>query len=228
MRRTAIWRMTEHLGQEKRASRRFILSIPLLVQWREPNGREIEEAGTATEVSANGALIEMGRFPSPDTEVSLIENSSSQKVRARVLRVQNKAGGAGYRVVVQLVHAGERFWGLDFRLKKSTADLIELEQALTSGNTDARVLREFRDAVDYVRKAAWVVQEWQERQSHSRDVSTILPLLMFERIRRTTQLCKIIASEMQNHDMCADSLGVAELCQAMDALRERLEVLPKT
>ena len=146
----------------------------------------------------------------------------------RVLRVQNKTNGAGYRVVVQLVHAGERFWGLDFRLKKSTADLIDLEQALTSGNTDARVLREFRDAVDYVRKAAWVVQEWQERQSHSRDVSTILPLLMFERIRRTTQLCKVIAAEMQNHDVCADSLGVAELCQAIENLREKLQVLPKT
>lgn len=220
--------MTEHLGHEKRASRRFILSIPLQVQWREPNGREVEEAATAIEVSANGAMLEMGRFPAAETEISLVEKSTDQKVRARVLRVQNKTSGAGYRVVVQLVHAGERFWGLDFRLKKSTADLIDLEQALTSGNTDARVLREFRDAVDYVRKAAWVVQEWQERQSHSRDVSTILPLLMFERIRRATQLCKIIASEMQNHDMCADSLGVAELSQAMENLREKLQVLPKT
>lgn len=219
--------MTEHLGHEKRASRRFALSIPLVVQWREPSGREVEEAACAIEVSANGAMIEMRRFPAVETEISLTEKSSSQKVRARVLRVQNKTSGAGYRVVVQLVYAGERFWGLDFRLKKSTADLIELEQALTSGNTDPRVLREFRDAVDYVRKAAWVVQEWQERQSHSRDVSTILPLLMFERIRRTTQLCKVIAAEMQNHDVCADSLGVAELRQAMDNLRERLTGLPQ-
>jgi hypothetical protein len=220
--------MMEHLGHEKRASRRFILSIPLLVQWQEPNGREVEELATATEVSANGAMIEMGRFPAPETEVSLFEKSSDQKVRARVLRVQNKAAGAGYRVVVQLVHAGERFWGLDFRLKKSTADLLELEQALTSGNTDARVLREFRDAVDYVRKAAWVVQEWQERQSHSRDVSTILPLLMFERIRRTTQLCKVIATEMQNYDLCAESLGVAELTESIENLRAQLQALKST
>jgi hypothetical protein len=30
-------------------------------------------------------------------------------------------------------------------------------------------------------------QEWQERQAKRHDTSTVLPLLMFERIRRATQ-----------------------------------------
>lgn len=219
--------MTGTLGPEKRSSRRFALSVPLAVAWQEPNGENIEEAGTATEVSAGGAVIDMSRFPSAGSEVFLLERSSNQKMAARVVRVQNKAGRGGYRVFVQLSRPGERFWGLDFRLKKSTADLVELEQALTSGNTDPQVLREFRDAVDYIRKAAWVVQEWQERQSHSRDVSTILPLLMFERIRRTTQLCKVIAAEIQNHAASAESLGVGELSDAIEDLRTRLEGVRK-
>ncbi len=219
--------MAASLGAEKRSSRRFALCIPLTVSWQEPNGDTIEETGTATEVSAGGAVIEMGRFPSAGSEISLVEKSSDQKMMARVVRVQSKAGRGGYRVFVQLSRPGERFWGLDFRLKKSTADLVELEQSLTSGNTDPQVLREFRDAVDYVRKAAWVVQEWQERQSHSRDVSTILPLLMFERIRRTTQLCKVIAAEIQNHAASAESLGIGELSAAIEDLRARLEGFPK-
>ena len=218
--------MTGTLGPEKRSSRRFALSVPLAVGWQEPSGESIEEAGIATEVSAGGAVIDMARFPSAGSEVSLLEKSSNQKIAARVVRVQNKAG-RGYRVFVQLSRPGERFWGLDFRLKKSTADLVELEQALTSGNTDPQVLREFRDAVDYIRKAAWVVQEWQERQSHSRDVSTILPLLMFERIRRTTQLCKVIAAEIQNHAASAESLGVGELSDAIEDLRTRLDGVRK-
>ena len=218
--------MTGTLGPEKRSSRRFALPVPLAVGWQEPNGESIEEAGIATEVSAGGAVIDMARFPSAGSEVSLLEKSSNQKIAARVVRVQNKAG-RGYRVFVQLSRPGERFWGLDFRLKKSTADLVELEQALTSGNTDPQVLREFRDAVDYIRKAAWVVQEWQERQSHSRDVSTILPLLMFERIRRTTQLCKVIAAEIQNHAASAESLGVGELSDAIEDLRTRLDGVRK-
>ena len=219
--------MTGTLGPEKRSSRRFALSVPLAVGWQEPNGESIEEAGIATEVSAGGAVIDMARFPSAGSEVSLLEKSSNQKIAARVVRVQNKASHRGYRVFVQLSRPGERFWGLDFRLKKSTADLVELEQALTSGNTDPQVLREFRDAVDYIRKAAWVVQEWQERQSHSRDVSTILPLLMFERIRRTTQLCKVIAAEIQNHAASAESLGVGELSDAIEDLRTRLDGVRK-
>jgi hypothetical protein len=108
---------------------------------------------------------------------------------------------------------------LESRLKKSTADLIELEQALTSGGVDPRVLRDFRDAVDYVRKAAWAVQEWQARQENQRDTSTVLPLLMFERIRRATQLCNVIATEL--HDKRSVE-GIAELLDAVDSLRSRL------
>lgn len=75
-----------------------------------------------------------------------------------------------------------------------------------SGDIDARVLREFRDAVDYVRKAAWAVQEWQERQAKQRDTSTVLPLLMFERIRRATDLCKRTAAGID--DCAAEGIHV--------------------
>jgi hypothetical protein len=111
---------------------------------------------------------------------------------------------------------------LESRLKKSTADLLELERALTSGDTDARVLRDFRDAVDHVRKAAWAVQEWQARQSKSHDTSTVLPLLMFERIRRATQLCKTIMTDLDDGSATSESHGIAELSESIDALRTRL------
>jgi hypothetical protein len=107
---------------------------------------------------------------------------------------------------------------VETKLKTSTADLMELEKLLMSGDIDGRVLREFRDAVDYVRKAAWAVQEWQERQANRHDTSTVFPLLMFERIRRATDLCKRITTEL---DDCAIE-GIHELSEAMDALRWRL------
>jgi hypothetical protein len=113
-------------------------------------------------------------------------------------------------------HAGKD--SLESRLKKSTADLLDLERTLVSGNIDVRVLREFRDAVDYVRKAAWAVQEWQDRQSKSHDTSTVLPLLMFERIRRATQLCKVIATELEDSSAAE---GIPELSEAIEALRRR-------
>jgi hypothetical protein len=113
---------------------------------------------------------------------------------------------------------------LESRLKKSTADLLELEQSLMSGDTDARVLRDFRDAVDYVRKAAWAVQEWQARQSQRHDTSTVLPLLMFERIRRATQLCKAISTDLEDRIATSESHGIAELSDTIDALRAQLAI----
>jgi hypothetical protein len=117
---------------------------------------------------------------------------------------------------------------LENRLKKSTADLVELERALMTGDTDPRVLQDFRDAVDYVRKAAWAVQEWQARQANRRDTSTVLPLLTHERVRRTTQLCKTIAADLQEHASSSEVLGMAELSQAIEALRTVLAMQQRT
>ena len=107
---------------------------------------------------------------------------------------------------------------VESKLRASTADLVELEKLLMSGGIDPRVLREFRDAVDYVRKAAWAVQEWQDRQADHRDTSTVLPLLMYERIRRATDLCNRISADL--HD-CAPE-GTNELSQALEGLRSQL------
>jgi hypothetical protein len=107
---------------------------------------------------------------------------------------------------------------VEARLKTSTAELLDLERTLMSVDIDPSVLRDFRDAVDYMRKSAWAVQEWQERQARHHDTSTVLPLLTFERIRRAADLCKRIAAEL---DDCK-AVGIEELKEATDILRWRL------
>ena len=42
----------------------------------------------------------------------------------------------------------EAFWGVNFQLRKTTADLANIENAIGSGGLDPRILREFREAVD--------------------------------------------------------------------------------
>jgi hypothetical protein len=81
---------------------------------------------------------------------------------------------------------------VNFQLEKACADLVRLEYDMRSGLTDQRGLKDFRDTVDNVRKTAWAVQEWQERQSRHQDPQTVLPLLTAERIRRATQLCDAV------------------------------------
>jgi hypothetical protein len=84
---------------------------------------------------------------------------------------------------------------------------------------DPRVLREFPDAVDYVRKTAWALQE---RQAHQRDIATVRSLLTDERVRRATQLSKALASDLESHEVSDGTPGTAELFRVIEILYQRL------
>jgi hypothetical protein len=130
-------------------------------------------------------------------------------------------------VAVELLTPSETFWGVTFRLKRAIDDLQKLENAIRSGGMDLRVLREFRDAVDYVRKTAWALQELQERQAHQRDTATVRSLLTEERVRRGAQLCKALASDLDSHEVTGETTGAADLFQAIRGLYQRLAALFK-
>jgi hypothetical protein len=92
---------------------------------------------------------------------------------------------------------------------------------------DSRVLREFRDAVDYVRKTAWALQELQERQVHQRDTATVRSLLTEERVRRATQISKALASDLDSREVTDGTTGATDLFRAIEALYQRLAGLLK-
>jgi hypothetical protein len=130
-------------------------------------------------------------------------------------------------VAVELLTPSETFWGVTFRLKMAIDDLLKLEKAIRSGGMDPRVLREFRDAVDYVRKTAWALQELQERQVQQRDTATVRSLLTDERVRRATQLSKALVSDLDSHEVTDGTAGAAELFRAIEGLYRRLAELFK-
>ena len=156
---------------------------------------------------------------------SLLKYYSSVKCKARVVGTRRSNDAAFLGVAVALAVPNETFWGVNFLLRKTSADLANIEQAIASGGVDPRLLREFREAVDYVRKAAWVVQEWQERQKH--DPHTVLPMLTAERIRRATQLNQAIATDLAAHELTSDTVGLEELFQAVESLYQRVADLRK-
>jgi hypothetical protein len=133
-------------------------------------------------------------------------------------------------MAIELLTPSETFWGVTFRLKVAIDDLLKLEKDMKdsrSGAMDPRVLREFRDAVDYVRKTAWALQELQERQAHQRDVATVRSLLTDERVRRTAQLSKALAADLESHEVNDGTPGTADLFRAVEILYQRLEGLFK-
>jgi len=110
-------------------------------------------------------------------------------------------------------------------LKRTTGELFKLENGIKSGEIDAYVLREFRDAVDHIRKTAWAVQEWQERQVLKRDTATVIPLLVTERMRRGTQLYKALSDDLKNHAIRPESADIEDLTHAIEQLHAELKQL---
>lgn len=212
---------------EKRRSDRFSVVSPVEVKWHESGGKLVVESAQATEVNMQGGLLQMKRFPGIGTQVELTGLLSRETLLARVVATREGRQGQPRGVAVELLAPSATIWGTNFQLKKTSFELFKLEESIRTGGIDARILTEFRDAVDYVRKTAWAVQEWQEREIQQRDQQTVIPLLVSERIRRTTQLCNAITSEIAAGQILPDTIGVEELLQAVQIMTQRLTALSK-
>jgi hypothetical protein len=205
---------------QRRRSRRFPFFSQVEATWQEPNGKIFRETGQATEVNAQGGLLELKNYPAVGIQIELTSLVSHESSHARVVGVRRNAEGRLLGIAVELLVPSETFWGVNFQLRKTCADLVKLEYDMRSGPVDQRVLAEFRDAVDNVRKTAWAVQEWQERESRHHDPKSVLPLLVAERIRRATQLCEAIAADAAAREVTFTTVGLEEFLRSLDGVRQ--------
>jgi hypothetical protein len=205
-----------------RRSRRFPFISPVEATWQEADGKIFRESGRATEVNSQGGLLEMKIYPAVGCQIELTNLLSHESSHARVVGVRRNSEGRLLGVGVELLVPSETFWGGTFRLKRACAELVNLEYDMRSGPVDLNILREFRDAVDNVRKTAWAIQEWQERQARQQDPKTVLPLLTAERIRRATQLCDSITADSAAHEIVRETVGIDEFFQAVERVHQSL------
>lgn len=206
---------------EQRRGSRFPVVVPVQAKWQEATGKTVVETAQAREVNAQGGLLSMKTFPSVGSQLELTNLLSGETYRARVVAIRRKEG-AVLGVAVELLIPSETFWGVNFQLKKTSAELLKLEQAIRTGGIDQRILTDFRDAVDHVRKTAWAVQEWQEREITHHDPHTLIPLLTSERIRRAAQLGKSIIKDLTSQEVNRDTPGVEQLFEAVTRMHQLL------
>jgi hypothetical protein len=216
------------IERERRRSDRYPLVIPVHLKWPDRAGEPHSAHAQAREANLHGGLLEFidaDRHPAEGTETELTNLVSGHKAKARVSAVRRSSTGALLAVAVELLPPNEEFWGLSFQLKRTTGELLKLDHSIKSGDIDPYVLREFRDAVDYIRKTAWAVQEWQERQIQKRDTATVIPLLVMERIRRGTQLYEALTADLKNHAIRPEAAEIDSLFHAIERLYEELKQL---
>ena len=213
---------------ERRRSDRYPLVIPIHLKWPGTGGELHSAHAQAREANLHGGLLEFmdaDRHPAEGTEAELMNLVSGQTAKARISAIRRSSTGALLAVTGELLPPNEAFWGPTFQLKRTTGELLKPENGMKAGDIDPYVLREFRDAVDYIRKTAWAVQEWQERRVQQRDTATVIPLLVAERIRRGTQLYEALTADLKSHAIRPEATEMADLFHAVEHLYEELKQL---
>jgi len=108
------------------------------------------------------------------------------------------------------------------RLQSATSELHEVEALMASADLDARILSDFRDAVNRVRTTAWATQQYAETKDTERDPSKVLSLLAGERIRAAYQLCRAIGQDLGRPDL---RFQPGQLLQLRTAAKELVKQL---
>ena len=210
---------------ERRKTQRFPVTVPIEASWRGSDGMAVKEQAVAKQVNANGGLLEMANYPEVGSRITLTNFLSAEAAEARVLATPSSREGVSHGIIVELVVPCESFWGVNLQVKKTYVELQNLEKSLRSEGIDLRLLNEFRDAVDYVRTAAVIVQQLRERQMHGRDDDDVTATLIAERIRRATNLCLEVMTDLDAGKVNDGTTGVDELYLSLEQACDRLRYL---
>lgn len=209
---------------ERRKETRFPVSIPMQATWKGADGVLMTEEGVARQVNAHGGLLEMANYPDLGTRVTLTNPLSAETMEARVLATPNSREGVAHGIIVELVSPDESFWGVSLQVKKAGVELQRLEKSLRTQNVDLRLLKEFRDAIEYLQAIAGSVQQTRQRQMDG-DEESADSWLVGERIRRTINFCLEVIADFDAGRITEDTKGVPELLESVEQISQRFRSL---
>jgi hypothetical protein len=207
---------------ERRKSHRFPVVVPIEVTWRGVDGVEFKEDAAARQVNANGGFLKMATYPDAGSRVTLTNFLSARTAEARVIAEPNAREGVANGIIVELITPDESFWGVDLQVKKTIVELESLEKALQREEMDLRLVKEYRDAVDLIRKAAQTLEQLREHQFREIDNSDLLSTLAADRIRRTISLCRDVAADLDTARVKSPSQDIEELHRALEHVQGQL------
>jgi len=109
------------------------------------------------------------------------------------------------------------------RLESAIRDLQALQQVLLSGDLDAGILADFRDALNRIRNTAWAAQQLVASQVSDQGPESVTVLLASERIRATYQLCRAIGNDLRGDGIQFQRGQLSELHLAVTQLAQQLK-----
>lgn len=197
-----------------------------------------------TDISRQGCYIETWHPFRAGTEVRFTLTFHELRVQgAGVVKTVHPALGMGISfTAVEAEHVGRleqilaRLEGMEQepapvleqdalsnRLQAFAEQLRELESHLVKSTVDARMLREFRTALDHARQTAWAVEQFLELQQQKRDPFQVLSLITLQRIHSTIALCRELVTDIEATEVTFQTEGLIELHEAVRALLAHLD-----
>jgi hypothetical protein len=213
---------------ERRKNSRYPVTIPIEASWRGADGLAMKQQAIARQVNANGGLLEMANYPEVGSRITLTNFLSAEAVEARVLAIPNSREGVANGIIAELINPSESFWGVNLQVKKASVELQKLEKSLRSEGINLRLLNEYRDTVDYIRTAALAVQQLREHQLRGRDDSEVISVLVADRVRRATNLCLEVSTDLDTGRLTTETKGAEELYRSLEQACDRLRHLLKS
>ncbi len=208
---------------ERRKTRRFPVAVPVEVSWRGPEGISIKEDAVARQVNANGGFLKMENYPALGSRVTLANFFSAQTVEARVLAAPDSRPGVANGVVVELIVPSESFWGVDLQVNKTVVELQNLEKALKAEDIDLQLIREYRDAIEYVRGTTETLRRIRTAKPRAPNDGELFSALAVDRVRRATSICLDVIADLDAGRIRQESKVVEELARATQQLQHLLK-----
>lgn len=212
---------------ERRKTRRFPVVVPVEVSWRGEDGTAVKEDAIARQVNANGGFLKMDNYPTLGSRVTLANFLSAQTAEARVLAAPDSRPGVANGVVVELIVPSESFWGVDLQVNKTVVELQNLEKALKAEEIDLQLVREYRDAMDYIRSTTETLRRIRTARPRASDDGELLAALALDRVRRATSVCLDVVADLDAGRIRPESKGVEELVRAIQQLQHRVKQASK-
>src|ERR1041385_1486212 len=182
---------------ERRKSRRFPVVVPVEVSWRGPDGMALKEDAVARQVNDKGGFLKMARYPALGSRVTLANFFSAQTAEARVLAAPDSRPGVASGIIVELIVPNEEFWGVDLQVNKTIAELQNLEKTLKSEEIDVRLMREYRDAIDYISGITETLRRLRTSKPRPSEDQELLSALAVDRVRRATSVCLDVVADLE-------------------------------
>lgn len=108
------------------------------------------------------------------------------------------------------------------RIRRTVAELSDLEQSLVKEGVDPRLIAQFHDAVEHLRQTAWTLQQFLDLSTSGGDPFDVMPQLEAERMHMLGKLAHNVNADIDATSVNEFTMGISELYETIQGLYRRL------